>query len=63
MGNLDPAALLSPPEEMRRRAKQVLECAAGREGHIFNLGHGVPPGASVDTVRALVDFVHERSAR
>jgi uroporphyrinogen decarboxylase len=63
MGNLDPAALLAPREEMKRRAKQILQRAGGRAGHIFNLGHGVLPGASVETVRALVDFVHEQSAR
>jgi len=41
----------------------VLDGARGRPGHIFNLGHGVPPQASVDAVRALVDWVHEQSAR
>lgn len=63
MGNLDPISLLGPRESLLRRAKQVLDSAAGRPGHIFNLGHGVPPQATVDSVRALVDFVHEQSAR
>ncbi len=41
------------------QARRVLDEAGGRPGHIFNLGHGVLPGTSVDHVRVLVDFVHE----
>ena len=63
MGNLDPAALLAPPDVMCERAARVLEAAGGRRGHIFNLGHGIMPEASVAQTRALVDFVHEKSAR
>jgi uroporphyrinogen decarboxylase len=62
-GNLDPAALLGPPAEIRRRARNILARAEGRPGHIFNLGHGVLPETPVDHVRALVDAVHELSAR
>jgi uroporphyrinogen decarboxylase len=62
-GNLDPMALLAPIDELRRRASDVLEQAAGRPGHIFNLGHGVLPQTPVDNARALVDMVHELSAR
>ena len=62
-GNLDPYALVAPREELKRRASAVLESAAGRPGHIFNLGHGIFPEASVDQVRALVDHVHEASQR
>jgi uroporphyrinogen decarboxylase len=62
-GNLDPAVLLAPPAEIRRRARAILERAAGRPGHVFNLGHGVLPETPVDHVRALVDAVHELSAR
>ena len=62
-GNLDPAALLGPPAEIRRRARDILARAGGRPGHIFNLGHGVLPETPVDHVRALVDAVHELSAR
>lgn len=61
-GNLDPAVLLSTPEEIRRRAKEVLDQAAGRPGHIFNLGHGVLPQTPVENVVALVEAVHELSA-
>jgi uroporphyrinogen decarboxylase len=63
MGNLDPYSLLAPRAVLQKRAKRVLAGARGRLGHIFNLGHGVFPEASVEQVRALVDFVHEESAR
>jgi uroporphyrinogen decarboxylase len=62
-GNLDPAALLAPIAVIRERAKGVLDRAAGRPGHIFNLGHGVHQQTPPDHVRALVDAVHELSAR
>jgi uroporphyrinogen decarboxylase len=62
-GNLDPYSLLAPRDELKRRASDVLASANGRPGHIFNLGHGIFPEASVDQVRALVDHVHEASQR
>jgi uroporphyrinogen decarboxylase len=62
-GNLEPYTLLAPREELKRRASEVLASAAGRPGHIFNLGHGIFPEATVDQVKALVDHVHEASAR
>jgi uroporphyrinogen decarboxylase len=61
-GNLDPATLLAPREVLQQRAQDVLDQAGGRPGHIFNLGHGVFPSASVDQVRALIDYVHESSS-
>jgi uroporphyrinogen decarboxylase len=62
-GNLDPAVLLARPAYIRERAEDVLRHAAGRPGHIFNLGHGVYQQTPVDHVRALVDLVHELSSR
>ncbi|MBC8873233.1 MAG: uroporphyrinogen decarboxylase, partial [Planctomycetes bacterium] len=62
-GNLDPCVLLADTGEIRRRAKGVLDQAAGRPGHIFNLGHGVLQQTPVDNVIALVDAVHELSGR
>jgi uroporphyrinogen decarboxylase len=62
-GNLDPAALLADRDEIRRRAADILQQAATRPGHIFNLGHGVLPQTPVDNARALVDVVHELSDR
>ena len=61
-GNLDPAILLASVDEIRRAARVVLDGAARRPGHIFNLGHGVHAETPVDHVRALVDMVHEMSA-
>jgi uroporphyrinogen decarboxylase len=62
-GNLDPVALFAPLPEIRRRVADILARAGGRPGHIFNLGHGILPSTPVDTVRAVVDMVHEMSAR
>ena len=62
-GNLDPTVLLAPPAEIRREAQAILGQAAGRPGHVFNLGHGVLPETPVDHARALVDAVHELSSR
>jgi len=61
-GNLDPVTLFAPWPEVEKRAKQILDQAAGHPGHIFNLGHGILPQTPVDTVRRLADFVHEYSA-
>jgi uroporphyrinogen decarboxylase len=58
-GNLDPVALQATWPALKQRAATVLDQAAGRRGHIFNLGHGILPGTPVDNVRRLVDFVHE----
>jgi uroporphyrinogen decarboxylase len=58
-GNLDPIALFAPWPELKRRAQRVLDQAAGRPGHIFNLGHGILPQTPVENVKRLVDFVHE----
>jgi uroporphyrinogen decarboxylase len=62
-GNLDPAVLSAPWERVAEEADRVLERAAMRDGHIFNLGHGVPPGTDPETLRELVDLVHDRTAR
>jgi uroporphyrinogen decarboxylase len=58
-GNLDPVVLLADPATIRDRAKRVLDQAAGRPGHIFNLGHGILPHTPVENVIALVEAVHE----
>ena len=61
-GNLDPAALFAPGEELKRHARAVLESAGPAPGHIFNLGHGIWPETSPDAVARLVDYVHEASS-
>ncbi len=62
-GNLDPVVLMAPWPAVEERAADILERAAGRPGHIFNLGHGILPNTPVDTVRRLADFVHEYSSK
>jgi uroporphyrinogen decarboxylase len=61
-GNLDAARVLAGWEATRSGARQVLEEAGGRTGHVFNLGHGVLPESDVDVLRRLVDFVHEETS-
>ena len=62
-GNLDPTLLLAPRERLLAGVDDVLARAAGRAGHVFNLGHGVLPATPVENVRAVVEHVHARSAR
>jgi uroporphyrinogen decarboxylase len=62
-GNLDPALAAGPWEAAREGAERVLAEAAGRPGHVFNLGHGVLPETPVDNLRRLVDHVHDAGAR
>jgi len=62
-GNMDSCALLATREVAQKHAQRVLDAAAGRNGHIFNLGHGITPETPVDNVKAVVDYVHEKSAR
>jgi uroporphyrinogen decarboxylase len=57
-GNLDPVRLLGPEEGMFAAADDVLRRAAGRPGHIFNLGHGVLPETSLAQVQELARHVH-----
>jgi len=58
-GNLDPAVLLGPPELVIERARDVLRRAAGRPGHVFNLGHGVLPETPLESLQLLIETVHE----
>jgi uroporphyrinogen decarboxylase len=62
-GNLDPAALLGPWEVVERKARAVLDRAARRPGHVFNLGHGVLPATPPEHLARLVDLVHDHTAR
>jgi len=57
-GNLDPVLLFASEAVVRDRTRRVLDKAAGRPGHIFNLGHGILPQTPVDNVLALIDEVH-----
>jgi uroporphyrinogen decarboxylase len=62
-GNLDPAACVGPWEAVERKAREVLRRAAGRPGHIFNLGHGVLPDTPPENLERLVELVHRETAR
>jgi uroporphyrinogen decarboxylase len=62
-GNLDPVLLFADWTELKSRAEDILRRAAGRPGHIFNLGHGILPETPVENVKALAQFVQEHSAR
>ena len=60
-GNLDPILLFADWKELKARAEQILQLAAGRPGHIFNLGHGIVPETPVQNVSDLARFVQEYS--
>jgi uroporphyrinogen decarboxylase len=62
-GNLDPAVLLCDWETVAAAADRVLEAAGGRDGHVFNLGHGVLPDTPPEHLTRLVEHVHAGSAR
>jgi uroporphyrinogen decarboxylase len=57
-GNLSPVLIAeSTPVVVAAETKKVLEAMRGRPGHIFNLGHGLTPGAKLENIAALVDAV------
>ena len=58
-GNLDPAVLLGPWERIESETRAILARAGGRPGHVFNLGHGVPPNTDPAVLGRLREFVHE----
>jgi uroporphyrinogen decarboxylase len=62
-GNLDPAALLAPADVVAAETRAVLARAAGRDGHVFNLGHGVLPSTPVGSLQRVVDLVHAETER
>jgi uroporphyrinogen decarboxylase len=62
-GNLDPITLFAPEKVLEARVSEILTQAAGRPGHIFNLGHGIVPGTPVENVIEVVKWVKEFSTR
>jgi uroporphyrinogen decarboxylase len=62
-GNLDPVLLFAGWKEIQSRAEEILRRAAGRPGHIFNLGHGILPETPVENVKQLARFVQEYSVQ
>ncbi|MGH6657452.1 MAG: uroporphyrinogen decarboxylase [Actinocrinis sp.] len=61
-GNLDPSVLFASREAVEAQTRRVLRDAAGLEGHVFNLGHGVSPKTNPDVLARIVDLVHEETA-
>lgn len=62
-GNIDPVALYGSKQYIESRVKDILDRAGNRNGHIFNLGHGILPTAPVENANYLIDLVHKLSAR
>jgi uroporphyrinogen decarboxylase len=58
-GNLDPALLLAPWTRIEAETRAILDRAGGRPGHVFNLGHGVPPDTDPAVLGRLTQYVHE----
>ncbi len=56
-GNLDPALLIAEPEAAIGETQTILEEMRGRDGFIFNLGHGVPPNADINAIMAITKTV------
>ncbi|MCK4564354.1 MAG: uroporphyrinogen decarboxylase [Verrucomicrobia bacterium] len=56
-GNLDPSLLLAKPEAAIAETRKILEEMRGRDGFIFNLGHGVPPDADIESIQAITETV------
>jgi len=56
-GNLDPSLLMTKPEIVAAETNRILAGMRGARGHIFNLGHGVPPDAKLENITALVETV------
>jgi uroporphyrinogen decarboxylase len=62
-GNLDPAALYGSRDYIKKRVTDILKRVENRNGHIFNLGHGILPTVPVENAKYLIDLVHELSTR
>ncbi len=62
-GNLDPAALYGSKDYIKKRVTDILNRAENRNGHIFNLGHGILPTVPIENAKYLIDLVHELSRR
>lgn len=62
-GNLDPMALFAPRDVLGNKVKDVLDRVGGRNGHIFNIGHGISRFTNPNQVKAVVEMVHEWSAK
>ena len=62
-GNMDPVSIYADLPVLKKRVQAVLDSVEGQPGHIFNLGHGVMPDMDPAHVKAVVEYVHELSAK
>lgn len=62
-GNLDPLLMQAPWRELKHQTDRILAEAAGRPGHIFNVGHGLLPETPMDAVMRVTEYVHEKTQR
>lgn len=62
-GNLDPVLLFAPSDEIERQVRAIVDEADGRDGHVFNLGHGILPGTPIENVQFVTDLVHQLTER
>lgn len=62
-GNIDPITLFAPKEFIRKRVKEILDRAAGRNGHIMNLGHGILQQTPIENAETFINVTHELSKR
>ncbi|NLI67771.1 MAG: uroporphyrinogen decarboxylase [Bacilli bacterium] len=62
-GNLDPAILLADWDTIESRTKAIIDEGIEAGRHVFNLGHGVTPDVSQDTLKKLTELIHTYSKR
>ncbi len=62
-GNLDSTLVMAPFTAVAEGARDILRRAGGRQGHIFNLGHGILPATDPDVLTGLVELVHTEPRR
>ncbi len=62
-GNLDPVSLFGPISEIEKQVDEILIRAGNRPGHIFNLGHGILPETPEASIEAVIERVHQKTAR
>jgi uroporphyrinogen decarboxylase len=53
-GNVDPAVLFGPPEQIRRATQEAVS-ALGGTGHILNLGHGILQHTPVENAQLFIE--------
>jgi uroporphyrinogen decarboxylase len=58
-GNLDPALLQAPWDVIEHAVRDILDAGRAAPGHVFNLGHGVPPTTDPDVLTRIVELVRE----